>query len=91
MAEFNSSNSWVAMGMAQRVRALWVRACGVVLGTVQRFALVRWRVARMGWRDLGRTQFTFSQPAEAATGSVGGGWWQSPESQRTTVRRRAGV
>lgn len=88
---FNTSVSWHVVGMFQRVWALLGRVGVKVFGGVQWFALARWRVARICWRDLGRALSKSSQPQEASPEYLGGWWWQSPASQRTTVRRRAGV
>jgi hypothetical protein len=88
---FNPSVSFDLAGLVQRAWAPLGRVGGTVFGGMQRFAVVRWRVARICWRDLGRAWSKSSERDEAATGYLGGWWNQSPESQRTTVRRRAGV
>ena len=88
---FNPSVSFDLAGLVQRVWAWLGRVGGTVFGGVQRFAVARWRVARICWRDFGKTWSKSSERDEADTEYLGGWWWQSPESQRTTVRRRAGV
>ena len=83
-------NPLVSFNLAGLVQRVWAQL-GRVAGAVQRFALVRWRVARICWRDFGKAWSKSSAQDDADTAYLGGWWWQSPETQRTTVRRRAGV
>jgi hypothetical protein len=83
---FNPSASYGGVGTLGRVWALLGRMAGAVMGG-QRMAL-----ARVCWRDVGRVAAPTARRDEtAAVTHLGGWWWQSPESQRTTVQRRAGV
>jgi hypothetical protein len=83
---FNSLTSLGGVGTLGRVWALLGRMAGAVMG-VQRMAL-----ARVYWRDLGKVSApTAGRDETACATHLGGWWWQSPESQRTTVQRRAGV
>ena len=84
--------SFGVVGMFHRVVAQLGRVGSWVVGGVQRFALTRWRVARICWRDLVKASAKTARRGESDTTEYFGVWWsQSAESQRTTVRRRAGV
>ena len=83
---FNSSTSWGGVGTLERVWTLLVHWAGAVLKP-QRMPL-----ARVLGRDGGQGSAPTAGHDETATAThLGGWWWQSPESQRTTVQRRAGV
>ncbi len=83
---FNSSTSWGSVGTFERVWALLGRWAGAVL------KLERVTLAQVFGRDVSQGSNPTAMHDEAATAAhLGGWWWQSPESQRTTVQRRAGV
>ena len=83
---FNSSTSLGGVGNLGRVWALLGRMAGAAFG-VQRMAL-----AQDSWREVGQVSAPTAGRDEIACAThLGGWWWQSPESQRTTVQRRAGV
>jgi hypothetical protein len=83
---FNSSTPWGSLGTFERVWTLLGRWAGAVL------QLKRMALARVSGRDLGQGSAPKAERDETATAAyLGGWWWQSPESQRTTVQRRAGA
>jgi len=82
---FNSSTSLGGVGTLGRVWALLGHWAGAV------FKPKRMPLARGLGRDVGQTAPTAGRDEAATAAHLGGWWWQSPESQRTTVQRRAGV
>ncbi|PUE06776.1 hypothetical protein B9Z51_12615 [Limnohabitans sp. T6-5] len=90
---FRTSDSDGVVSKPQWVTAQAGRVGARLVGRVWRFVQTRLRVARICWRfqKQGLSKAWGVNDPTGASGGLGGWWWQAPASQRTTVRKRAGV